>query len=190
MTASAPSGCEAVTLRTQPAPVRAAPPRPRGRRGVWSRPPLVWLRLGYLSLLNAAFSGAYRTIRSHYRLWHRLSGHYGPTLDGLARLHAYLMCAWAKKRVPAYAEFLADNGHVFRLLELSAFPETTKENYVRRYGFAARCRQGRIPRAGTIVDESAGSSGTPFDWLRSAEELRDVHLNTSNWIRYTFPTER
>ena len=147
-------------LETEPAPERAAPPEPPLRRSVWSRPPLLWVRLGYLTLLNSAFSSAYRFVRSHYRLWHRLSAHSGPTLDRLARLHAYLMCAWAKKRVPAYAQFLSDNGHVFRLLDLSAFPETTKENYVRRYGFAARCRHGRIPGAGTIVDKSAVASST------------------------------
>ena len=30
---------------------------------------------------------------------------------------------------------------------------------MQRYGFAERCRNGRIPVAGTLVDESAGSSG-------------------------------
>ena len=40
-----------------------------------------------------------------------------------------------------------------------------------RYAFAERCRDGRIPIVGTVVDESAGSSGTPFNWLRSGREL-------------------
>ena len=57
---------------------------------------------------------------------------------------------------------------MFRLLSLDTFPETSKDNYVKRYAFAERCRNGRIPIAGTVVDESAGSSGTPFNWLRSA----------------------
>jgi phenylacetate-CoA ligase len=155
-------------------------------RAAWS----LRIRLALLTLLNAAFSSAYRFLRSHYRLWSWSSGHYGPLFDRFARLHAYLMCAWARKRVPAYAQFLADNGHTLRVLDITSFPETSKENYVKRYGFAARCPAGRVPVAGTIVDESAGSSGTPFDWLRSARELRDVHLNTANWIRYTYPTER
>ena len=68
--------------------------------------------------------------------------------------------------MPAYAQFLSDNDYAFRLLSLGAFPETTKDGYVRRYGFAERCRHGRIPVAGTVVDESSGSSGTPFNWLR------------------------
>ena len=165
-------------------------PKSRGHWPIWSRPPLLWVRLAYLRLLNGAFSALYRSIRSHYRLWHWLSQRSSSRLEALGRLHAYLMCALAKKRVPAYTRFLADNGHVFRILELGSFPETTKENYVMRFGFAERCPYGRIPVAGTVVDESAGSSGTPFNWMRSARELRDVHLNTANWIRFTFPTDR
>jgi hypothetical protein len=36
----------------------------RGDWPVWSRPPLLWVRVAYLSLLNAAFSALYRLIRS------------------------------------------------------------------------------------------------------------------------------
>jgi phenylacetate-CoA ligase len=160
------------------------------RRKLWSRPPLLWLRLGYLTLLNGLFSAVYRFVRSHYRIWRWSSQRYGAHLDWLAHLHAYLMCTWARKRVPAYQQFTNEQGYVYRPLSLGAFPETSKDAYVRRYGFAARCRHGKIPVAGTLVDESAGSSGTPFNWLRSRRELRDVHLNTANWVRFSFPTER
>jgi phenylacetate-CoA ligase len=163
---------------------------PRGHWTIWSRPPLLWIRLAYLTLLNESFSALYRFVRSRYRLWHWLSQHSSSRAESLGRLNAYLMCALARKNVPAYGRFLEDNGYVFRILELDAFPETTKENYVQRYGFAERCRHGHIPVAGTVVDESAGSSGIPFNWLRSGRELRDVHLNTANWMRFTFPTER
>jgi len=163
---------------------------PRSGTAIWSRPPLLWVRLGYLTVANSVLSAVYRFVRSHYRIWRWSSQHYNSRLDRFAHLHAYLMCALAKKRVPAYRQFLLDNGHMFRLLSLSAFPETTKENYVKRYDFAARCRGGRIPIAGTLIDESAGSSGAAFNWLRSSQELRDVHLNTANWIRFTYPTER
>lgn len=180
----------AVEPETKTAASDEARREPRGHWVIWSRPPLLWVRIGYLTLLNAVFSSAYRFVRSHYRLWRWSSRHYNPTLDGLAHLHAYLMCAWAKKRVPAYGRFVSESGQPFRIFELSSFPETSKESYVRRYGFAERCRDGKIPVAGTLIDESAGSSGTAYNWLRSAKELRDVHLNTSNWVRYTFPTER
>ena len=175
----------------QPEPVHTEQQlRPRGDWPIWSRPPLLWVRLAYLTFLNSTFSGLYRFVRSHYRLWYWLSQRSSSRMEALGRLHAYLMCALAKKRVPAYARFLEDNGHVFRILELSAFPETSKDTYVSRFGFAERCWNGRIPLVGTAVDESAGSSGTPYNWLRSRTELGDVHLNTANWLRFTFPTER
>jgi phenylacetate-coenzyme A ligase PaaK-like adenylate-forming protein len=157
---------------------------------VWSRRPVIWIRLAYLAALNSLFSAVYRFVRSHYRLWRFSALHSGTRLEGLAHLHAYLMCAWARKRVPAYVDFLAANGHILRLLRLESFPETSKDTYVRRYGFAERCWDGRHPIAGTLVDESAGSSGTPYNWLRSGKELHDVHLDTANWVRWTFPTER
>jgi phenylacetate-CoA ligase len=158
--------------------------------GLWARPPLLWIRLGYLTALNALFSRVYRFIRTHYGLWRFASHHYGPRLDAFAHLHAYLMCAWAKKRVPAYGQFLAEHNHVFHPLALDAFPETSKESYVTRYSFADRARDGKIPVVGTVIDESAGSSGTPYNWVRSAAELHDVHLNTANWVRSTFPSRR
>ena len=157
---------------------------------VWSRRPIIWIRLAYLAALNWLFSAVYRSIRSHYRLWRFSATHYGTRLEGLANLHAYLMCAWARKRVPAYVAFLAENGQPHRVLHLESFPETSKDTYVRRYGFSERCWDGRHPIAGTLVDESAGSSGTPYNWLRSRKELHDVHLDTANWVRWTYPTER
>jgi phenylacetate-CoA ligase len=162
----------------------------RASETIWSRRPAIWIRLAYLAALNSLFSTVYRVIRSNYRLWRFSATHYGTRLEALAHLHAYLMCAWAKKRVPAYADFLAANDHTFRLLRLESFPETSKETYVRLYGFTERCWDGRHPIAGTLVDESAGSSGTPYNWLRSGKELHDVHLDTANWVRWTFPTER
>lgn len=151
---------------------------------------MIWVRLAYLAALNWLFSGAYRFVRSHYALWRFSALHYGSRLERLAYLHAYLMCAWARKRVPAYVSFLRANDHSLRLLRLESFPETSKETYVRSYGFAERCWDGRHPIAGTVVDESAGSSGTPYNWLRSDRELQDVHLDTANWVRWTYPTER
>ena len=38
-----------------------------------------------------------------------------------------------------------------------------------------RCWDGRLPARGVEVDESAGSSGTPYQWVRSADELAQVH---------------
>jgi len=172
-------GFRAVKTATLPAPP-----------SIWSRRPIIWIRLAYLAALNSLFSAVYRSVRSRYGLWRFSATHYGTRLEALAGLHAYLMCAWARKRVPAYVDFLAENGRAYRVLQLDSFPETSKDAYVRRYGFSERCWDGRHPIAGTLVDESAGSSGTPYNWLRSRKELHDVHLDTANWVRWTYPTER
>ena len=112
-----------VAWRTQPQPSVLC-------SGSGAAPPLLWVRLGYLTALNALFSQIYRFIRTHYGLWRYASRHYGRKLDALAHLHAYLMCAMAKKRVPAYGKFLAEHDHLFQMFALEAFPETSKESYV------------------------------------------------------------
>jgi phenylacetate-CoA ligase len=37
---------------------------------------------------------------------------------------------------------------------------------------------------GTEIDESSGSSGTPFNWVRSARELHELHREMSQFARY------
>ena len=136
-------------------------------RSLWSRLPLPGFRLAYLTLLTSSSRG-------------------GPlrplALPDLALLVAALQpvprrpraparvphVRVGEKRVPGYRQFLDEHGHVFRLLSLENFPETTKENYADAR-LADRCRNGRIPVAGPLVDQSAGSSGTPYNWVRSAK---------------------
>src|SRR5438552_9185325 len=40
------------------------------------------------------------------------------------------------------------------------------------------------PPVGTQIDESSGASGTPYNWARSAAELRDVHRLMHQFTRY------
>jgi phenylacetate-CoA ligase len=85
----------------------------------------------------------------------------------------------ARRAVPAYRDFLAERGDPrvrARGLDpdLTAIAITDKENYVRRYSIEDRCTGGRIPRAGVVVDESSGTSGTPNNWVRGAEERAEV----------------
>ena len=101
-------------------------------------------------------------------------------LEGLGwRLGAWR--AWHNARcayrdVPAYRRFLEERGIrpalVVRdgLPEMSQIPETDKAGYVQRYDHAARCRGGRLPRRGVVVDESSGSSGRPTSWVRGPQE--------------------
>ena len=89
--------------------------------------------------------------------------------------------------MPAYRDFLRrrgiDSSHIGSLDQL---PETDKRSYVDAYRLAERCLGGRIPLRGTTIDESSGSTGTPYNWVRSREERTHVRRMISFFARYTF----
>src|SRR5215212_10590280 len=97
----------------------------------------------------------------------------------LGRWRAWLASERARKEVPAYRDFLRTHGdprpRVRRLQpDLVVLPETDKESYVKRYSIEDRCRGGRIPASGVVVDESSGTSGVPNNWVRGTDERREV----------------
>lgn len=101
-----------------------------------------------------------------------------------AALHAH-------RRVPAYRDFCDAEGWVDdRSLSgterLMRFPITDKKRYIERHPIAARCVDGRLPLVGVEMDESSGSSGTPFNWVRGRLELDEVHRQLSQFARYQF----
>jgi len=67
---------------------------------------------------------------------------------------------------------------------LAQLPVTNKRNYVDRWSLAERCLDGRIPPSGCELDESAGSSGSPYTWVRSRSELEDVHRSLALLARH------
>ncbi len=83
----------------------------------------------------------------------------------------------AKKKVPAYKEFLNSNN--FSKLSFNGFipnlneiPETDKENYVKIFSMNERCVKGEMPTKGVVIDESSGSSGTATNWARGKKERK------------------
>lgn len=78
--------------------------------------------------------------------------------------------------VPAYQQFLAAQGiaaeEVRSLADFQRLPLLTRENYLRRYPLASRCRGGTL--AGLeIVAMSSGSTGEPTPWPRGlVDELQ------------------
>ena len=101
-----------------------------------------------------------------------------------AALHAY-------RRVPAYRDFVDASGwvddHSLTGSErLARLPVTDKKGYILRYSTAERCLDGKIPLTGTEMDESSGSSGTPYNWLRGAMELGEMHRQFSQYATYMF----
>ena len=97
----------------------------------------------------------------------------------VGRWRAWLAFERARREVPAYHAFLAEHGGAAVRLnglnpDFSDVPATDKDSYIRRYSIEERCRGGRIPPAGVVIDESSGTSGTANNWVRGAEERKEV----------------
>jgi phenylacetate-CoA ligase len=115
-----------------------------------------------------------------------------PILRGIGRLRAERAAWRATRRVPAYGRFLESEGvnlrSLFPLGILRHLPETDKANYVDRYGLIERCIGGAVPYPGTTIDESSGSTGTPYNWIRGRREREVAHRNIGFFARYAFGT--
>lgn len=85
-----------------------------------------------------------------------------------ARIKAYAEYLKAKKRVPAYKEFL--NRLPKKARSFSDIPEIDKSNYVKIFSLDTRCVGGKIPCSGVVIDESSGSTGEPTNWVRGYKE--------------------
>lgn len=90
----------------------------------------------------------------------------------------------AVRNVPAYAEFVKT-----RRFESCGIPETDKKSYIKAFPTAARCLRGRIPPTEVMIDESSGSTGTPFNWVRNVGERRQSHRFVSYFTQYCFGSE-
>jgi len=106
----------------------------------------------------------------------------GPAAALRAALHA-------ARHVPAYHAFLAeaawrDQPDAPTPARLARLPIMDKESYVRRYSIEERCLDGALPRAGLQIDESSGSSGTAFNWVRGAAESREMRRTMALFARY------
>jgi phenylacetate-CoA ligase len=116
-----------------------------------------------------------------------------PILAGLGQLRAERAAWRASRHVPAYRRFLEDAGvhpdGLFPLGILDRLPETDKRTYVDRFGMLDRCVAGAVPFPGTTIDESSGSTGTPYNWIRGRREREVAHRNIGFFARYSFGTE-
>jgi phenylacetate-CoA ligase len=110
------------------------------------------------------------------------------TLTGRLRAER---AAWrAIKRVPAYRAHLRAAGIDHDRLPpagiLEAIPETDKRSYIDQHALADRCVDGRIRFKGVTIDESSGSTGTPYNWIRGATERSVAQRNIAFFARYAF----
>ena len=155
------------------------------------RAPVILRRMGAAVALRALQASKWAAIRS-YRLFEiGLSTPIPRWIEPLSARAALRSAHHAYRRVPAYRDFVdasgwRDDPSLTGNDRLMRFPITDKKNYIERYPTAARCVDGRIPLPGTEMDESSGSSGHPFDWVRGAEELAEMHRQFSQYATYTF----
>ncbi|KAB1650465.1 phenylacetate--CoA ligase family protein [Pseudoclavibacter endophyticus] len=128
--------------------------------------------------------------RVHPAIWRWTARHFHPGLERFARLNAWMICQMANLDVPAYQKWLREHDFVFRWWKLDNYPETDKRGYVTRYSEDERCWNGEIVTIGTVVDESSGSSGTPFNWMRGKKEQRTIHSNVAGYVTLLFGSKR
>ncbi|MGH3696071.1 MAG: phenylacetate--CoA ligase family protein [Pseudonocardiaceae bacterium] len=92
---------------------------------------------------------------------------------GEAPQHALALFESVAATVPAYRAFLAEHGieaaAVRTVDDFRALPLLTKDNYLRRYPLAQRCRGGELVGC-DMVAVSSGSTGEPTFWPRSVAD--------------------
>jgi phenylacetate-CoA ligase len=151
---------------------------------------MTFLRQWTLRVASVALTGLYTLYRAHPAVWRLMARNYRPWIGRFARLHAWMTCQFAWLEVPAYRDFLHRSGWGFRWFRLESYPPTDKQGYVKAYPEEQRCRGGEFAVVGSVVDESSGSSGQPFNWVRSRRELRSVHKNLAGFTTMVFPSPR
>jgi phenylacetate-CoA ligase len=96
-------------------------------------------------------------------------------------------------RVPAYRQFLAENGvnpeGVRTLDDFTRLPLATKPNYVQKYPLASRCRDGALDRCDTLA-MSSGSTGEPTVWPRFVSDELAVAVRFEQVFFDSFEADR
>jgi len=104
-------------------------------------------------------------------------------MDWSSRLRARRAMYRAAAVVPAYASHLGQTP-----AGINGAPEMDKANYVKAYPTEARCRHGGLTLRETMIDESSGSTGTPYNWVRSRQERMESQRFIAYFAKYCFGT--
>jgi phenylacetate-CoA ligase len=96
----------------------------------------------------------------------------------------------AYKHVPAYRCFLRQNNWSTKLTDANevfkTLPITDKPNYILSYSTEERCLNGKFLQKGVVIDESSGSTGIPYNWVRSQREREMVKNLIGVYLRYCY----
>lgn len=87
--------------------------------------------------------------------------------------------------VPAYRDYIQRLG-----FSRGEVPETDKESYIKAFPPEARCVDGGLPERDVMIDESAGSTGIAYNWLRTGRERHESQRLISYFATYCFGPEQ
>jgi phenylacetate-CoA ligase len=96
--------------------------------------------------------------------------------------------AW--RCVPAYRQFLAAKGLASARGPFESLPVMEKDNYVRAFPTDQRCVGGDFLQAGVMIDESSGSTGTPYNWVRGKQERALLCREVASALAWRYGTGR
>jgi phenylacetate-coenzyme A ligase PaaK-like adenylate-forming protein len=111
-------------------------------------------------------------------------------VERIGRWRAVRATEHALRVVPAYGAFAAERGVRKTNILSREVPFTDKHNYILPFELSERCVGGRLPDGDLAIDESSGSTGTPYNWIRSSRERETSHVFISHFARYCFGRER
>ena len=100
----------------------------------------------------------------------------------------------AYKRVPAYKNFLDDSGWTCDSSDakkiFESLPLMDKPNYILKHSTEQRCLCGTFFKKGVVIDESSGSTGIPYNWVRSSQEREVVKSLIGVYLKYCFGDDK
>jgi phenylacetate-CoA ligase len=122
--------------------------------------------------------GLRRGLVSHPRAGRLLRPGFESLLWRVGKWRLWLLYEDAAESVPAYQVICREQGFPEVVVDgldpdLSVIPVTDKESYVKRFSVEERCKGGRLPSRGVVIDESSGTSGEPNNWVRGQAERDD-----------------
>lgn len=98
----------------------------------------------------------------------------------------------ALEEVPAYSDFVKHHGIPAKIetaSDLAKLPLTNKDNYMRRYPLAQRCRHGRLDQC-EMLAVSSGSTGQPMFWPRSLRHELNIAARFEQVLHDSFHAPR
>lgn len=149
-----------------------------------------WAQAWLLRLMLAPADVFLRWVAPRYRAFFWVIAHTPPQLlEAVGRYRAERAVDQAVRAVPAYRDFLGGATTETVQIGRRIVPTTDKGSYVEAYSVDNRCVGGALGRRHVTIDESSGSSGTPFNWVRTQQERHASHLFVSHFARYCFGDE-